>query len=154
LTVMPTTESAAIMACPGWWPRVDGDLPMTTYEPAHHRRTAPRACPAGPAARRPPRTRPSAVPGRAGGPDRAPPSPPGTAGPGRPARRSPWPTPARSPAGGTSPAPAGNTPRPGTAGPAAAAAPSSSAPGCHRPAQTAGTALTRPDDPDRTPPRP
>ena len=52
--------------------------------PCAARRTAPPACAAGPAARRPPRTAPSAVPGRAGGAGPAAPSPTGTA-PARPA---------------------------------------------------------------------
>ena len=90
-----------------------------------------------------------AEPARAGP---ATPSPTGRPPAGLPAPRSACPRPGHSPAAGTSPARARSTPRPGTAGPAAGAAPSWSAPGCHRPARTAGTALIRPDGPGRTPP--
>ena len=101
--------------------------------PCAARRSALPACRAGPAARRPPRTAPSAAPGRAADAGHAAPSPTGTARPSPLAPRSAWPRTGHSPVGGTSPAPAGITPRPVTADHAAGAAPSGSAPGRHRP---------------------
>jgi hypothetical protein len=106
--------------------------------------------PRGAARTRPPATPPPGIAGdrlhqRDGLPRATPPA--------DPSPRSACPTPGHSPAAGTFPPPAGSRSRPGTAGPAAGAAPSWSAPGRHRPVRTAGTALIRPDGPGRTPPR-